>query len=30
VITANVPRGLQDLLVLAESFSARSDTHLFC
>ena len=29
VITANMPRGLQDLLVLAESLTARSDAHLF-
>jgi hypothetical protein len=29
VITGKMPRGLQDLLVLAESFTARSDTYLF-
>jgi hypothetical protein len=29
VITANMPRGLQDLLVLAESFMARTDAYLF-
>lgn len=29
VITGKMPRGLQDLMVLAESFTARSDSYLF-